>query len=327
MSFRITRHEDSNEVPNVQATLERRAPEVLPWISDRAVENQLRRVLVETIGASSRCLVWGPRGIGKTDTLRRLLREELRDLSHPRPIPRIVHVPLIGVQRERDAYVSIAKYVPLDALAERARRHRLSVDSVRAELISGLRQQGRNVLVIDEAHQLSPGARKAVLDLLVEADHATNGGAEPRWLGLILIASSPHHKALLSEFDCSERIQSVIELAADSRTEIANILREWLPELGRHEAFSDSPAALEHWIGLRFGEGVPSLRAVADLVQRYRAREAQRGDQASMAGLNLKMLNSQAQALLGNQQRAMQPALPVSAPTNAPGRRRSEKQS
>ncbi|MBY0491054.1 MAG: ATP-binding protein [Gemmatimonadaceae bacterium] len=281
----------------------------------------MRRALVETIGASSRCLVWGPRGIGKTETLQRLIREELRTLAHPHSAPRIVHVPLIGVQRERDALISMAHYVPLPSLAQRARQHRLSVDNVRSELVSALRQQGRTILIVDEAHQLAPSALKAVLDLMVEADYATNGGAEARWLGVMLIASSPHHRALLGAFEANERVQSIVELTADSRETIATILRQWLPELANHPAFSTNQAALEQWIDLQFGGGVPSLRAIADVVQRYQARQQHAGEGSAEAPLNLKLLNAQVKGLLGVQQRLLAPPTLNGSAAQPPARR------
>ena len=275
------------------------------WITERLVERQLRAILVQVIGASARCLVTGPRGIGKSRTTRVLLDSDLRQLAGDRAAPWVIYCPLIRATTPRDTFLAIASQAGYQTLVDRAKKHRSDQDQLRGDLLSAMQQQSQVVLIIDQAHQLEEAAIKAILDLLAEADHRADQERRPHWLGLLLIASTPDHRRLLSRIGEGERVQAFTELLSDTPEELAQTLYTWLPELKQDARLAD-PVALAAWISIRLRQDAPTLRALSDLARAHMALTAhhvQRGQRS--AASNVALLDALSRQYIGHHQRAL----------------------
>lgn len=243
---------------------------VLDWIPERPLERQLRTVLARVVGASARCLVTGDRGVGKSETIQRLLNTELQQLAGARACPFVIFCPLIRASTPHDTLLAIARQAGYHALLDRARKHRYAQDRLRADLLSAMHQQLQVVLVVDEAHQLEEGALKAILDLLAEADHRAAVEGQQHWLGLLLIASAPHHGRLVSRLGHGERVQAGVDLPVDRPEDLAQALQRWIPELAE-DARLRKPSDLAAWLHVALGHQAPTMRVLAELVRSYRA--------------------------------------------------------
>lgn len=289
----------------VPETIQLEQPEerALPYIEERRLEGQLRHALVQAVCANARLILTGPRGIGKSFTVNRLLTRHLRELAGDGPLPCVIACSLIVANTARDTFLAIARQAEYRRIVERVSRHRVPDDALRGELLSAMGQHGRTVLVIDEAHNLSGPATQAILDLLAEADDRAGNEAREPWLGVVLIASTPHDRALLSRIGARERIQNVVTLNADALGDLARYLVAWIPELRTTPEFSSDDSGAD-WIARHLGNDDVTLRTIVSLASSLRViadRLQQRGPLTTQSLLG--QLTVLARQYIGHQHR------------------------